>query len=442
MQIDKQTLGDLDIFKAEDDNPAVFDFIDKTKTTGGKYRLREMFLHPPEGLQSVKEQQNAIRCLFENIENVNLPFTDRQMKSLEAYLSTNIVVVKDNSFYECVKFCFIDIQAYRYLKNSLPEVAGFINGFYDFLNYRKANLPANLSKAFKELEFFINNAEFKKSVTLSVNKRIAFYRILKADRILRIKLKANLTSIIKMYYEADALLSMAQATNEYHFVFPEFIENNESLLQATGLYHPILANAVPCDVSTDKNSNFIFLTEPNMSGKTTFLKAAGIAVYLAHLGMGVPAANVQMSYFDRLFTSLNISDNILNGYSFFYSEVKRVKQLAGFLSNGEKVFCLFDELFRGTNVKDAYDATILIISGLVLWHNSAFILSSHLWEVWGKIRRFKNINPVYFESKTSNGKPVFSYHLLPGVSDMRLGLKIIENKKIMELLKHGKDYFI
>lgn len=173
-----------------------------------------------------------------------------------------------------------------------------------------------------------------------------------------------------------------------------------------------------------------------MSGKTTFLKATALAVLFAHVGMGVPAKNMELSYFDRLFTSLNITDSILSGYSYFLSEVKRVRELAEALSNGEKVFSLCDELFRGTNVKDAYDATVMVISGLTLWRNSIFVLSSHLCEVWGKIEHFSNVRSLYFESEINDGAPVFTYRLISGISDMRLGLKIIENEKIMELLKH------
>jgi DNA mismatch repair protein MutS len=91
-------------------------------------------------------------------------------------------------------------------------------------------------------------------------------------------------------------------------------------------------------------------------------------------------------------------------------------------------------LFRGTNVKDAYDASAMIISGFTRWQKSAFILSSHLWELWENIKVYPNIKDLFFESEIRNGAPVFTYQLISGVSNMRLGLKIIENEKIMDLL--------
>ncbi len=436
MQLDKQTLKDLEIFKAEEGDAAVFDFINKTKTTGGKYRLREKFLYPPDSLELIKVQQESIRYLTENWEIFSIPFNDRMLKSLEEYLSTNIDFVKGGSLLECVKFCLVDIQAYRYLKNSLSEIAGFINGFYKLLHEKKEGLPAILKTAYEELDLIIHDEGFKKINSLPDKKLFAFYYVLQTNRFLRTNMKTSLASILSWYYETDALLAMAKATCEYHFIFPEFVEIQDSIFEAESLYHPMLANAIPSDVKLDRNLNLIFLTGPNMSGKTTFLKATGIAVYLAHLGMGIPAKRASVSYFDRLFTSLNITDNILSGYSFFFSEVKRVKQLAEALNSGEKIFTLFDELFRGTNVKDAYDATVMVISGLALWNNSILVISSHLWEVWDKIKHFANIKSLCFDSEISFGVPVFSYRMVSGVSQMRLGLTIIENEKIMELLKH------
>jgi DNA mismatch repair ATPase MutS len=113
-----------------------------------------------------------------------------------------------------------------------------------------------------------------------------------------------------------------------------------------------------------------------------------------------------------------------------------VKQVAELLNQGKTAFVLFDELFKGTNVKDAYDATVLIISGLVEWRQSTFILSSHLSEVESQIKHFPEVVFFFFESEMQNGKPLFNYKIKEGVSDTRLGLTIIENEGIMELLKN------
>ncbi len=172
-----------------------------------------------------------------------------------------------------------------------------------------------------------------------------------------------------------------------------------------------------------------------MAGKTTFLKSSAIAVYLAHLGMGVPASSMRLTTFNTIFSSLNTSDNLSIGYSYFYSEVMRVKQAAEALRTHSKALMIFDELFKGTNVKDAFDGSVLVIDGLVNWKSSVFILSSHLLEIEKKIETYSNIFFQYFDSNIQNGKPEFNFKLKEGLSNERLGLLILKNEKIDELLK-------
>jgi DNA mismatch repair protein MutS len=434
MRVDKQTQRDLEIFKPDEGEVSLFDFINKTKTAGGKYRLEDKFRHPPDSLEKIKVQQETVSYLIRNISRFTLPFNDQQIKSVENYISTNIEPIKGESIFECLKFCISDIKAYRYLKSSVLELTVFINTFFGLFEDKKEELPANMKMTHKELDFFINHESFKKIHLIPQKRIFAFLQVLRCDKQLRTNLKSNLSTILMGYYEIDALLSMANATLDNHFGIPEFLEHGENIFSAEGLYYPLLANAIPADISLTSDKNFVFITGPNMSGKTTFLKAVGISIYLAHLGMGVPAENAKMTYFDHLFSSINITGNILKGYSFFFSEVKRVKELAESLKQGENVFSLIDELFRGTNVKDAYDASVMIISGLAQWRRSAFVLTSHLWEIWEKIKVYPNIKDLSFESEIINGAPVFTYRLVSGVCDMRLGLKIIENEKIMDLL--------
>lgn len=75
-----------------------------------------------------------------------------------------------------------------------------------------------------------------------------------------------------------------------------------------------------------------------MSGKTTFLKACGLAVYLAHIGLPVPAGSMQLNHFDCLLTSIHLSDNLALGYSHFYTELIRIKEVAETISGGQRVF--------------------------------------------------------------------------------------------------------
>jgi hypothetical protein len=77
----------------------------------------------------------------------------------------------------------------------------------------------------------------------------------------------------------------------------------------------------------------------------------------------------------------------------------------------------------------------MIISGLMAWKESLFVISSHLTEIGETVRSFQNTKSIYFESSLVDEKPIFTYRLLEGVSIMRLGMTLIDNEGIMKMLK-------
>lgn len=132
------------------------------------------------------------------------------------------------------------------------------------------------------------------------------------------------------------------------------------------------------DIEIEANKNIVFITGANMAGKSTFMKAFGIAVYLAHMGFPVPASFMKFVPQQGIVSTINISDNLRLGYSHFYSEVKRIKQVVLQLNIRPNLMMLFDELFRGTNVKDAYDATVSVLGALARSRKCFVIVSTHI----------------------------------------------------------------
>ena len=134
-------------------------------------------------------------------------------------------------------------------------------------------------------------------------------------------------------------------------------------------------------------------------------------------------------------TTINLSDHLSEGYSHFYAEVRRVKQVAKTISASKNIIVIFDELFRGTNVKDAYDASLAIITAFSKIRNSFFIVSTHITEVAKELEQHENIGFYYLETKMVSGKPVFSYQLKKGITEERMGMWIVENEGVLEILK-------
>jgi DNA mismatch repair ATPase MutS len=181
--------------------------------------------------------------------------------------------------------------------------------------------------------------------------------------------------------------------------------------------------------------NFLFLTGANMAGKSTLIKALGSAVFLAHIGMGVPAQKMRLTLFDGLLTNINVSDNIAKGESYFFNEVQRIKNTIEKIDNGKKWLVLIDELFKGTNVQDAMKCSLTVIKGLLKMKNSLFILSTHLYEIGEELKAYPNITFRYFETNVRDEQLEFSYQLKEGISNDRIGYVILRREKVVDMLE-------
>lgn len=217
--------------------------------------------------------------------------------------------------------------------------------------------------------------------------------------------------------------------------FPDMKDVDYPLIDAHQLYHILLPQPVPYDVHMNRESNFIFLTGANMAGKSTFIKAVGCAVFLAHLGMGVPAEKMELSVFDGLLSNINVVDNIVKGESYFFNEVQRIRNTIIKINDGRKWLVLIDELFKGTNVQDAMKCSSTVIKGLIKIQNSLFILSTHLYEIGEELKAYPNISFRYFETAVEEDQLSFSYQLREGISNDRLGYLILKREKVVELLE-------
>jgi DNA mismatch repair ATPase MutS len=228
---------------------------------------------------------------------------------------------------------------------------------------------------------------------------------------------------------------MACACKNYQLSFPAFIEGDKPVIKAEKLFHPLLQTPVTYDVGLNQQHNFLFLTGANMGGKSTFIKAVGVSVYLAHIGMGVPAAALQLTFFDGLLSNINVLDNIAQGESYFFNEVQRIRKTIDKISDGKKWLILIDELFKGTNVQDAMKCSSTVIEGLLKIKNAAFILSTHLYEIGEDLKKYPNIQFKYFETAVVNEQLYFSYQLKDGISNDRLGYLILKREGVVEMLE-------
>jgi DNA mismatch repair ATPase MutS len=121
--------------------------------------------------------------------------------------------------------------------------------------------------------------------------------------------------------------------------------------------------------------------------------------------------------------------------------VLRLKKVAEQVSRTEDLFVIFDELFRGTNVKDAYDATVAVTEAFAEKRNCTFIISTHIIEAGEALReKCDNINFVYFPTVMKGNIPGYTYQLTPGITNDRHGMMIINNLRIIEIIKSRRHH--
>jgi DNA mismatch repair protein MutS len=224
------------------------------------------------------------------------------------------------------------------------------------------------------------------------------------------------------------------AAKEFNLVTPNIQDLPYPYIEVKALYHPLLTQAISYDLCMNPESNFIFLTGANMAGKSTFIKSVGTALFLAHLGMGVPADSMTISLFDGILSNINVVDNLVKGESYFFNEVQRIRNTIIQISDQKKWLVLIDELFKGTNVQDAMKCSSTVIQGLIKIKSSLFILSTHLYEIGEELKKYPNICFKYFETRIEDGRLEFPYQLKDGISNDRLGYLILEREKVVELL--------
>jgi len=234
----------------------------------------------------------------------------------------------------------------------------------------------------------------------------------------------------KRWFLFEAYLSISTSIVTHGFVFPEFNETQFSLL---GFYHPVLKNPVTNDLVA--RHQVILLTGPNMSGKSTLLKAVSLCVYLTHTGLAVPAAKAVLPFFNTISVAINLTDSIVSGYSHFMSEIITLKNVVAEAETNDRCFAVFDELFRGTNIEDALEISTATIKGLTHFPNSLFLISTHLHQL-KEMEEIKNgkVYTCYIDCKLTDNIPAFTYQLKEGWSDLKLGRILFEKEGLNRML--------
>jgi DNA mismatch repair protein MutS len=436
MEIDKTTLTDLAIFSGEEDF-SVFSKLDNSLTTNGREQLKKTLATPLPGSEAILEVQQTLRLIMQHEKEWPAQISNGTIMVVERFYEYSFdPLPKVVSSITANSYKLLHGPDYSLIKYSIIHCFDFIKGMAFFTTkFLNDDTPAPLKKLLETAAKTLATEQLKIVHQHKNSTEITIPQQLQLAQFLRYHFKQNMLTLIAIHAQIDAWYGMAKTVIKYNLVFPEFIQSAQPLLEVKGLYHILLQKPTPYDVEMTPQCNFVFLTGANMAGKSTFIKSVGTAVFLAHVGMGVPARHMRLTLFDGMLSNINVIDNIAKGESYFYNEVQRIKATISKINDGRKWLILIDELFKGTNVQDAMKCSTAVIEGLLKIKNSLFILSTHLYEIGENLRVHPNINFSYFETGTENGRLSFNYQLRSGISNDRLGYLILEREGVVKMLQ-------
>lgn len=436
MQIDAISFNDIAIFHQEEEF-SIFHKLNFTRTVGGKEWLRRFFSEPHSDVDRIRGTQRVIRTLMEQVDEWPSDISNGTILVMDKFLDYSLDPISEhpqslnNLFYR-----WLHSEDYSMVKYSVEHFADFFRGMRKIVQLlEEVELPKNIRIYLERSAQLLREVPLAELAASTKLRRYSRRENLRYGYFLRGKYRNNTLELIDIFSRLDAWYSMAVAMKTYRLSFPEFVEQDTPLVEAKGLYHVLIPKPVPYDMQMDPSHHFLFLTGANMAGKSTLIKSVGAAVFLAHIGMGVPAASMRLTLFDGLISNINVMDNIARGESYFFNEVQRIKNTVEKINDGRKWLVLIDELFKGTNVQDAMKCSLTVIKGLIKIKNSLFILSTHLYEIGEELKAFPNISFRYFETEVTDDQLSFSYQLREGISNDRLGYVILKREKVVDMLE-------
>lgn len=432
--VDLQTQEALGVGMNARDDSGLIGLINRTKTHAGSVELAERFRRPIVDAEGIRLVQGALAALREY--QWNLPIDEELYSCVERYIGSTVEMCESASLWARVRFLW---RVARYGDNRAAVSRG-VRGVRQLLERVRAFcLTAGAAEPSGHAAGVVQECLLHVAAVENDHGRgfgsWDMLGLARADWWFRGPSANHLLALLWIMRDLDAMICMARFGDSAEFTTPEVVNGESVQLVARYLRHPLIAEAVGNSLDLGRSGNVLFLTGPNMAGKSTFMQAVGLAVLLAHMGMRVPASSFRFVPLQSLFAHMGAQGDVATGTSRFLAEVRRLRVVAEYLARGDRTLGLLDEPFTGTNVVEAREATMRLASELSQVAGSLFAIASHHDEVACALRA-RGVLAACFEGEClESGSYRFDYLLRPGVSAQRLGLQILDSELIWHHLQ-------
>lgn len=191
-------------------------------------------------------------------------------------------------------------------------------------------------------------------------------------------------------------------------------------MDITGVKHPLIANCVPNDLYLEHRN--LLLTGSNMSGKTTFIRSAGVNMILGQTLYTCMAKKFSVPY-SKVFSSITIADSLLEDKSYYFEEMRIIKNFIEESTSEEPCFFILDEIFKGTNTIERVSAGKAILSYLAKNNNFVFV-STHDTELNELLKT--EYEHYHFSETIEAEELIFDHTIKKGPLKTRNAIRILE----------------
>ncbi|MBR3146387.1 MAG: DNA mismatch repair protein MutS [Bacilli bacterium] len=241
----------------------------------------------------------------------------------------------------------------------------------------------------------------------------------------------NLQKTARIISEIDMLQSFSIVSDLYKFTRPTI--TNDHSLKLIDCRHPVVEQVmkdkyIPNDIVMDKTTSILLITGPNMAGKSTYMRQTAITVIMAQMGCFVPCSSASLPIFDKIFTRIGASDDLVSGESTFMVEMKEANYAISEAT--ENSLILFDELGRGTATYDGMSLAQAILEYLHDKIKAKTMFSTHYHELTALEKDLKHLKNVHVSAIEENGKVTFLHKVKPGAVDKSYGIHVASLAKL------------
>ena len=224
----------------------------------------------------------------------------------------------------------------------------------------------------------------------------------------------------------DVLVSLAILASEKGYVCPVFHPGyNVNVVEGK---HPILDDRmkkkryVSNDWKMSEEEHIQLITGPNMGGKSTYMRQNALLVVMAQMGSFIPAKTAQLPIFDRIFTRIGASDDILTGKSTFMVEMMEANTALRYATKHSLI--LFDEIGRGTATYDGMALAQAMLEYIDEAIGAKTLFSTHYHELTELAEEHQSMRNVHVDVREEKNEIEFRYRVIEGKADKSYGINV------------------